>query len=663
MKYKALILFNFLFGYSISQSNNKCELDGKLFFNNAEKYFGDCFEGKANGWGEIKLNNGNYFSGIFVNNIIQNQYVEVKDVKNTSLVIGPNNGGKLNGPCVAIDKNLNVSYSNYDNGSYVGNTIDYFKLAPPELSEQSFWSIDGYGAKFGTQVPDTKNILYISEREYNNNGDKKYWLTLTNIEQNKLVFNFGSLSAPVLIGSNTKPEGPYLLGFSNDNQLAFFDIRGNINLPTKIAKCNLKTGTYEVLSSIPNNILQKLNFEKKLNEFDLPNSSVRKEHYILNDSSYITIIDKNTDLDFKSMGFYSSGSHKPENCNSLLVLRDKKHKILSTRQFNNIYINDFSVNEGNGQIAVSCNSTDSVFISIIQLYDFNNEQNVISFPGKSKEVLFSKSGLNLLVYDGSSLVILNGKKIKFGASGFLYGLNDAENTILLNDNGVICAYDIERKRLIYNFKLKSSDDYNNTGCFKLNNDFVIISGRVNEYNGFTPITNGIGITKFKSPEPIVNLIDFKRNEIEITVNDKNETIVKNIIAKNSSSDIIKNEPHSSNNQLPDSDSNKWKEDIRTALKNQKVNFIANSSKKKCYWCSNNVNCVKKTDAQMKDEIIRSKWSTQFLLMGILSGDDREEKSKNPMVLSFINSPIEIELYDCPKFCSRKCEYESYRAGY
>jgi transcription elongation factor GreA-like protein len=161
----------------------------------------------------------------------------------------------------------------------------------------------------------------------------------------------------------------------------------------------------------------------------------------------------------------------------------------------------------------------------------------------------------------------------------------------------------------------------------------------------------------------VNLIDFKRNEIEITVNEKNETIVKNIIAKNSSSDIIKNETHSSNNQLPDSDSNKWKEDIRTALKNQKVNFIANSSKKKCYWCSNNVNCVKKTDAQMKDEIIRSKWSTQFLLMGILSGDDREEKSKNPMVLSFINSPIEIELYDCPKFCSRKCEYESYRAGY
>ena len=65
---------------------------------------------------------------------------------------------------------------------------------------------------------------------------------------------------------------------------------------------------------------------------------------------------------------------------------------------------------------------------------------------------------------------------------------------------------------------------------------------------------------------------------------------------------------------------------------------------------------------MKVEIISSKWVTQLLVMGILSEGDLEKKSKNPMFTLLINSPIEIELYDCPKFCSRKCEYDSNKAG-
>ena len=118
----------------------------------------------------------------------------------------------------------------------------------------------------------------------------------------------------------------------------------------------------------------------------------------------------------------------------------------------------------------------------------------------------------------------------------------------------------------------------------------------------------------------------------------------------------------SNNQTVNSDQNIWKEEAIKALNNRKVNIISNSSQKRCSWCSNSINCTKKTDAQMKVEIISSKWVTQLLVMGILSEGDLEKKSKNPMFTLLINSPIEIELYDCPKFCSRKCEYDSNKAG-
>ncbi len=137
--------------------------------------------------------------------------------------------------------------------------------------------------------------------------------------------------------------------------------------------------------------------------------------------------------------------------------------------------------------------------------------------------------------------------------------------------------------------------------------------------------------------------------------------------QNTSSNNIQIQPNNSasnsNNQTVNSDRNLWKEEAIKALNNRKVNILSNSSQKKCSWCSNSINCTKKTDEQVNEEIIRSKGVTLLLVMGILSEGDLEKKSKNPMFISLINSPIEIELYDCPKYCSRKCENESYKAGY
>ena len=82
------------------------------------------------------------------------------------------------------------------------------------------------------------------------------------------------------------------------------------------------------------------------------------------------------------------------------------------------------------------------------------------------------------------------------------------------------------------------------------------------------------------------------------------------------------------------------------------NYVDNSGKK-CKWCSNSV-CTKKTAEELKNEInmdnpISYYWAViQVTIMGpIYKAFDPE---RDPYL-------VDVELYDCPEFCSMKCEYE------
>jgi hypothetical protein len=95
-------------------------------------------------------------------------------------------------------------------------------------------------------------------------------------------------------------------------------------------------------------------------------------------------------------------------------------------------------------------------------------------------------------------------------------------------------------------------------------------------------------------------------------------------------------------------------------KNSNVQFkYINNSKSKCEWCGKYVyGCVKKKQSEIEDEknMISDGGFGQILYevfkgLGPLWGIEDEKLSI-----------LEIDLYNCPDFCSPKCEYESKEAG-
>jgi hypothetical protein len=124
--------------------SSKCELDGKMFYNDCIKYKGDCQNNKANGWGDLYLNNGNILKGLFVDNKIQNFNIEFFFSESKRLIIGPNKESALHGPCISISDNY-ISLANYENGYYRGNS-DLFQIPKPNFDLNTvFCDPDGYG--------------------------------------------------------------------------------------------------------------------------------------------------------------------------------------------------------------------------------------------------------------------------------------------------------------------------------------------------------------------------------------------------------------------------------------------------------------------------------------------------------------------------------------
>ena len=114
-------------------TSNKCTLNGDIFGSNCTKYFGDCRDNKANGWGTIYLNNNDSIKGVFVDNKIANFCIERYDISQNKLKIGPNKGLQLHGPGIEIYKINSVEFKNYVNDQWAGGR-DYFQIPPPNFN-------------------------------------------------------------------------------------------------------------------------------------------------------------------------------------------------------------------------------------------------------------------------------------------------------------------------------------------------------------------------------------------------------------------------------------------------------------------------------------------------------------------------------------------------
>ena len=490
---------------------NKCEIDGKLFYNDAVKYIGDCVGDKANGWGTLYLNNGNRLFGNFRENKLQDNFIEWFFANEGNTIIGPNKGSSLHGPCININSNNSTGIANYDNGKYIASNGYFLQEAPKFVYNETFNVADGDDVKLnGKLIPGTNNVIFTSKREYNSKGNWKCWITLLSLENNKIIFNYGSYEKPIISETDNKPELPNFISFSADKLSAYYDIKGHRDDLPKYLKCNLQNGGLEILNKLPVSISNIIDVEKILNEryFDKYEAigygfinNVKYKYVLLSDSSYLkafnnSIYSKSID-NFRPV--YGSGAK--------LVYFSKNHDVLKSIDFDGVTIYDFAVDTNSDRIALSYKSKDSTFLSYFNLTSLDKISDIFRkgniSPGTVK---FSNTGTYLLCND----LLFLGNKLYFAIpGGRLYDFNEKENTALINGEGALRAYDIEHRRILWEFNI--GDNYINTGFFKVANDFVIISGRVLSWEGYKPKENGIKIYRFNIPEPNLSLTEYKKN--------------------------------------------------------------------------------------------------------------------------------------------------------
>jgi hypothetical protein len=524
-----LTITNSLFSQSLP---DKCELNGNLFYTDCIKYIGDCQDNKANGWGELYLNNNKILTGLFIDNILQDFHMDAFWADNNKYIFGQNKGSRFHGPCVTIANDY-VFLSNYDNGQPVGNS-DYFNVPKPNFELNGvFCDAYGYNAKDRTNcnlIPNTNSIIYVSSR------GGKFWLSIVDLSTNKITRNFGSYTTPIKVF-------PKFVGFTSDNKFVFFDIRINENEAPKFLKCNLINGIYEFKSVLPQEISNHKNFITKINSNSYKDLifEARKEwetkdnFYILKDSSYMKFFNNKLYSENRDYGTGSS-----------LVIYNNKHEFIKSLDLPNFNILDFAVDENTNRIALSYKGKDTTYLSYFDLKTFQFVSNVFKRTDNPFDyrVKFSKTGMYLLYNLKSGTAIYLGNKLYYGVEGEIYDLSNEDKVIITNsNNGYINAYDLEKKTMIWRYQI--GDDYMNSKCFNIDNKMYIISGRPTSYSGNLVVENGIKINSFVMPNPLFSLKEFIKNPEEIAIiknnqiiETKNKSIQKNTSKVSGSNDDV-----------------------------------------------------------------------------------------------------------------------------
>ena len=514
---------------------SNCEINGKLFFSNAIKYVGQCKNNSANGWGTLELMNGDKLSGFFMDNKLQDNFLNYYVAKTNKTIFGPNINSAFNGPCISVNNNnYSVRDENYENGAYRGNS-DLFEVSTPEFTlNENFCQAWGFFAKIKSiRIPNTNKIIFNSEREYNNNGDKKIWITIVNLETNKIVFNFGSFENPISTLTNEKPGEPNFIGFSKNNDYAYYNIKRSIYDKDSFLSLNLNNGIKKIVTQLPYELTNKNKFfftKENIDEINIQNLTEIGSK-VLKDSSYIKVYNFK-----KEKALIENSENGIQSFGSLIIRIGKDNNIILKKLIDNITVADFDINENIKKIALSYKGIDSTYLSYFDSDSFSKISDVFVKSNTDFEMLrdvkFSKSGAYLIY--GSS--IFSGTELFFGFTGGLYGFNKNENCILTNSTGTLKAYSLEQKRLLWQYNI--GDNFWNTGFFNVDNDFVIISGRMDYSSQGKPI-NGMKFYKFKMPEAIFVRSDFKIKPDDFEKTDEIETnkpIVesKQILAKNKS---------------------------------------------------------------------------------------------------------------------------------
>ena len=542
--YRTIILGVFIvFVYSndFSQaSNNNCLISGELFFSNCKKYEGACKNNQANGWGNLYLNNNDVISGLFVENKIQNSFINYYSTSNNSYIFGPNNGTDLTGPCISVDYRNFVKLDVREKSISLGNDLSILPIPEPKFQfNGEFCNQDGINARKNEchLIPNSNNIVFTSSREFNSKGDTKYWISIVNLSENKIVRNFGSFELPL-----TTNNSPTFIGFNDLNQ-PIYNYSGHFYL------LNINSGVSKILTNLPIEITLEKNFSINALGGTYKDFVGYEKIELLKDSSYIRIY------------------YKKQNEISSIVKYNKNHEFVSSIDIPKVTVFDFAVNPINNQIVLSYRSTDSTYLSLFDPDNLNLTSNIFSkqntafdknpmnypqFPGK---VRFSKTGKYLLYTRDKGTSIFQGENLYYGVEGDIYDFSSNDNIVIANGLGQVIAYDLDKKNIIWNYKINGN--YYDSKSFIVDNEYYLIYGRPTEYIGSKPI-KGIKLQHYSMPLPIVTQnLYVKKEQItsSLKIIDSNQENPKKNYIENSSSDIKNNSVSLPNKNVKDADGN------------------------------------------------------------------------------------------------------------
>ena len=589
--------------------DNKCEIISSQIVNNGKKYVGICEYGKANGLGKLYLNNDDIISGTFRDNTILDNFISVYSSTNKSYAFGPNKGFTLNGPCISVDFSNYVTIGNFENGVWRGSSDDFFLVNQPNFIYNSpFCAINQFDAKKTScqLIPNSKNIIFLSAKEYNSRGDRKYWITVVSLPDNKIIKSFGSFEKPLSL--NNEPE---FIGFTKVD-IPVFKFGGKYNV------MNINTGVVQTLVNLPADLLIKKQFEDHLNT-KIINDLVSLDKYeLLEDSSYIKVFNNKEfdDAAKKLNPKFGSGCR--------IIHFNKTHEIITSREFSGFNIHDFSVDQSSGRLALSYRSKDSTFLSYFDLSSLNKSSDIFiksnvefdkylmvnqQYPGN---VDFSNNGTYLIYNRGSrGSTLYSGTELVFGVDGFVYGFNTNENVILANSSGTVRAYDLDKKTLIWSYKV--NDDLFNTSFFNPDNEVYLISGKTT-------------IQSFKMPDPLYSLSEFKQNPE--FVKKFNIPTIQNHTSENPGQNV---EAHSTNSNIKYKE-NQTSESCSFKFIKPKFNVKIIDNRPKCCYC--NVNFADYGPGMSDEEFLRGAtldYLTEKLYLHFISTQASKEHMENDII--------------------------------
>jgi hypothetical protein len=440
--------------FSQSASTENCVVNPYNIYRAAIKYEGGCKNNKAEGNGNLYLNNGEYIKGVFKNNTLDENYaIELHGSGNT--LFGQAINFKLNGP-VQLFNGRHVSLKIFENGIHKGDASDDdFVFPAPKIDiETKINSQSHHQSSF--LIPNTQNYVGANMTE----------MSIYNVESNKVSFYYKH-------GLNA---GIDIKGISNDNTIVYvvadFGVSttsGWVSKKKLKYAINLKTKANLLLKDFPESLTKSPDFI-----FNEKYKTVQKKPYGWNTSKKSVVTSDKKSVYFVPSSLYKSFSNEEMKLVSDTILKlDINGNVLSKKTFTNSKISDFIIDESNNRILIAYNSKDSTKLSAFKIENFDFINDIFSTEKSSLYNLYiSNSGNYLSAACNYGTIIFLNDKFYYCFEGALAAFNEKETLVIGSDNNksLLTAYNLEYRTISWRKKLS---DYQVSSSELIKDNLVI----------------------------------------------------------------------------------------------------------------------------------------------------------------------------------------------